>query len=54
VAVRRPQSLRNCCTVTGCSKLARICWTRCRAEGSESGSAMEESLATERANAEGV
>jgi hypothetical protein len=33
VAVRNPQSLRNCCTVTGSSRPARICRTRCRAEG---------------------
>ena len=54
MAVRNPQSLRNCCTVTGSSRPARICRTRCRAEGSESGSAMEESLATQSANAEPV
>ena len=55
MAVRRPQSLRNCWTVTGCSRPARICWTRWRvwqAPDSEPGSGMEESsAATERAKA---
>ena len=50
MVVRRPQSLRNCWTVRGRSRPARICWTRWRAEGSEPGSGTEESLATERAN----